>query len=977
MADKSELGWLDEIISEAMQKDEELLSPVDFCREILGMYLFPAQRTIMKAFYGLPFTKGAWGDCIDPSDPERLVKLKEWGHSEDEEFDEAALMDKWLDQKKALWVPGQRYKNLSLESGMGSSKSSITGGMSAYEFYRLTKMEDPGRQLGLIAGDPIFVLSIATNEQQAKDTIFAYTKARMESSAYFGSMIERGDIVVLTTEIVHRKKNVIFRAGHSRGAGLVGKNLWGLLMDEVNRFAIEPGASVESSGLALWNNVGKGTTRFKHSVDGGVKIGIGSAWQEGDMSDLLWRQVENGEVDPREMMCLRLCTWDVNPNYTGRDDPHLQTFYASDPIGARRDYEGIRPGAQEDFFNKEILDRYSIGKQVGKYYPTKLYDVAGKGVVENGDVSALSKDQYRSYVGIQVVDVEEMMYPNFSYAHADPGIVNDSFGFAVGHGEPTDKGLLAIIDLVLEWAPEMDKDDGKTKIPVNVTDVEEKLLSVCSMRNTRRLSFDHWNAAGSVQRLYTKGIVTEQVTFTAPVQLAMYETLRHRLDNGLVVLPDPESSPAAKKLYWELRKLQLVNGRKVDHPKGRALGCSKDLADCFVGSTKVSLLDGRELTFLELVEEFGDGTPFYVYACDPKTHAIQVGKAYAPRLARVHSEVVAVTLDNGEVVKCTPDHRFLLRDGSWCEAKDLKAGTSLMPLYRKTSEKVLKGYEMYLDPADQKYHYTHRLVGKYKYPNEYPTPGRVLHHARGKRNNDPAQLELVSKQEHGLKHAEDLKARRQNPEFEQKRVENFLTYARGEGREVSRQNMQALWSDPGYQAKMRDVHAEIGKVTGPRNLTSYNQSAAHRNQARERLQTGVLTRSGAENNRARTDITLERIKQAFSHATCLRDVERELTCDARVIRRVLAENGLTWRELLPQVINHKVVSVAPAGFEDVYDLSVEGWENFALTAGVFVHNCVAAVVYRIAQDEKSYGLGGFMGVSMNVIGQTRVSQIKW
>jgi intein/homing endonuclease len=525
--------------------------------------------------------------------PEIIQYFKEVpGCKRDIEFLEDLLKQNlFFDQVTTFWeteeplydfeVPGvQEY----VSGGLVSHNSSLTGSMSAYEFYRLTKMENPGKELGLIAGDPIFVLSIATNEQQAKDTIFAYTKARMESSAYFGAMIQKGEIEVLTTEIVHKKKNIIFRAGHSRGAGLVGKNLWGLLMDEVNRFAIEPGASVESSGLALWNNVGKGTTRFKHHPDGGVKIGIGSAWQDGDMSDLLWRQVEEGKLDARDMLCFRLCTWDVNPNYTGRDDRDLATFYASDRIGALRDYEGIRPGAQSDFFNKEMITKYSTGSQVAGYTQIKRYDAQGIPLLTEEQAKEMRDDQYRTYVGLEVFNLEEMPFPHYSFAHADPGIKKDSFGFAVGHGEPDPdgKGLITVIDLLLEWEPELDPNNPKLKIPVNVPDVEDNILKVCLARHVRRLSFDHWNSAASIQKLYTQGIITEEVTFSAPLQLAMYESFRRRLDNGLVRLPDPDSSKAAKKLFAELSKIQLLHGKKIDHPKGSALGCSKDLADAVV-----------------------------------------------------------------------------------------------------------------------------------------------------------------------------------------------------------------------------------------------------------------------------------------------------------------------------------------------------------------------------------------------------------
>ena len=41
-----------------------------------------------------------------------------------------------------------------------------------------------------------------------------------------------------------------------------------------------------------------------------------------------------------------------------------------------------------------------------------------------------------------------------------------------------------------------------------------------------------------------------------------------------------------------------------------------------------------------------------------------------------------------------------------------------------------------------------------------------------------------------------------------------------------------------------------------------------------------------------------------------------------------------------EYLNHKVISVKPAGVADVYDLTVDITHNFALAAGVFVHNSV-------------------------------------
>ena len=62
-----------------------------------------------------------------------------------------------------------------------------------------------------------------------------------------------------------------------------------------------------------------------------------------------------------------------------------------------------------------------------------------------------------------------------------------------------------------------------------------------------------------------------------------------------------------------------------------------------------------------------------------------------PRITKRNAEVVKVVLDNGEEVVCTPDHRFMLRDGSYERADSLASGMSLMPLYRKLSDAAEPG----------------------------------------------------------------------------------------------------------------------------------------------------------------------------------------------------------------------------------------------------------------------------------------------
>ncbi len=95
---------------------------------------------------------------------------------------------------------------------------------------------------------------------------------------------------------------------------------------------------------------------------------------------------------------------------------------------------------------------------------------------------------------------------------------------------------------------------------------------------------------------------------------------------------------------------------------------------CFVSDTLIPLVDGKSYSLKELAE---CGKEFIVYACT-STGRIVAAKATA-RLTRRNAPLVKVILDNGEQIICTPDHQFMLRDGTYQEAQNLQPETSLMP----------------------------------------------------------------------------------------------------------------------------------------------------------------------------------------------------------------------------------------------------------------------------------------------------------
>ena len=102
---------------------------------------------------------------------------------------------------------------------------------------------------------------------------------------------------------------------------------------------------------------------------------------------------------------------------------------------------------------------------------------------------------------------------------------------------------------------------------------------------------------------------------------------------------------------------------------------------CFTGDTEIPLVDGKKYRLANLAAK---QTSIYVYACTD-SGKIVCAEAIA-RKTRNNANLVKVVLDNGCEIRCTPDHQFMLRDGSYKEAQNLESDESLMPFYSKTDK---------------------------------------------------------------------------------------------------------------------------------------------------------------------------------------------------------------------------------------------------------------------------------------------------
>jgi len=117
---------------------------------------------------------------------------------------------------------------------------------------------------------------------------------------------------------------------------------------------------------------------------------------------------------------------------------------------------------------------------------------------------------------------------------------------------------------------------------------------------------------------------------------------------------------------------------------------------CLSLNTQIDLLDGRQVPLSDLILEYDQGKQNWTYSVSPEGEIVPGLISWAG-VTRKNTDVLKITLDNGEEVIATPDHKFILRDGTKIEARDLKPQDSLMPFYTREKDKQILSKAEYLE----------------------------------------------------------------------------------------------------------------------------------------------------------------------------------------------------------------------------------------------------------------------------------------
>lgn len=397
---------------------------------------------------------------------------------------------------------------------------------------------------------------------------------------------------------------------------------------------------------------------------------------------------------------------------------------------------------------------------------------------------------------------------------------------------------------------------------------------------------------------------------------------------------------------------------------------------CLHGDTKIAVPGGYK-TISELASEC-EGRPdhtFLVYAYDHNLQRIIPALGKQARQTRV-DESYKVTFDNGQHIIGTPNHRLMKRDGTFCKIEDLKAGDAMMSFYRRDLFNGCKesgeGYR-WIYTMDKRSNMNgwvaeHRVIGEMLKGSPL-VEGEVVHHRNFvKHDNRPENLEVMTESDHLNLHAKILNGAKwsegNSAWIEQFKVNHskFMTENNpAERKDITFGRILEIAERTGFNSKKMCEVLDTDPNVIKRRLRKHgyqNFETFARAYSPDWHNHGWDNR-GEKNPRYVKSITFDKICSNFSKGMSNQQLADSLGTTIHVIEGRIRERGYkNYGEFSSTYDNLKVVSIEPHGVIPLYDLTVDGYKNFA-TDTVISHNtpelAAALDIYAdetCAQDDK-------------------------
>lgn len=887
--------------------------------------------------------------------------------------------------------------------GLGKSQQAIN--VMLYLLYRMLCLKDPYGYYGMMPNDKISFSMLNTSLDTAKGVAWDKLQQMVQASPWF---MRHGALNASRTNPTWQPEKHIELLFGSSNNHVVGRALFCNFSDEVNFSATS--TNVEAQKKKLLKMIGQIDARMISRFGKGTYLptmNIIASSKDTEQSFLDTYINTKRQNESKTTIIVDEAQWVIRNDKGSPNDPGA--FYVA--VGDKfLPHELLPQDASEELVESYRAKGYAKIIKVPPIYREHFETNLDQALMDDAGISSASTvkfisgkklneakvENYRNPFAKDVIEVGDniddyLQYANFFDMSAiDPNDISkplfihlDMSMGAKGKGDKT--GIAGvIIDGKYPSIPGQEESLSlRYKLLFSVSVKAPRGYNISFIKNqnfikwlreqgfaVKCITADTFQSAPVLQELTVDGFKTETLSVdrvNSDKVCEPYQYLRSAINDRRIKI-----YKKCDLLTEELVNLERTSTGKIDHPTN----------GCFTGDTKVSLVDGRELTFLELVEEFENGKQNYVYSFNEKTKVIEPKPIKKAWCTIRNAELVEVELDNGEKIRCTPNHKFMLRTGEYREAKDLLPMDSLMPLYRKQpSVEKMKLYRLYYEPIEDEWHYEHRRFAKEVFDKKY-----LVHHKDcNPQNNRPDNLIWCSNAAHAQIHAE-LQTGAQSETANQKRKASLSQYyANNKDNPVFinrnlkiSKTLTDTEKAAKYAAYIKDIEETFDISWAKLSVTERDSYAVKYQRLKNPNTSITIGKKVAENHK----------KGLYKNAINSLAKENELS---KQLKTLIPEVDLNkfeeifgfrfeslpatkrppyivkYRKILgKEILNHKVVAVRTlTDREDVYDIEVEDNHNFALSSGVFVHNSkdqadgVCGALYTASKyaEEYAYNYG--------------------
>lgn len=425
------------------------------------------------------------------------------------------------------------YTEAAFCEAIGAGKSYKASIIITYMVCRVLCLKDPQKFFGLAKDSQIYFLNMSIRAEQSRKVVFGEIKARIDNSPWFRSHYPPDPTI--RSELRFPKGVTIF-PGNSKETFPLGYNILGGVMDEAAWYTeTETHDVAEEMFNALHNRI---KNRFG---DKGLLVMISSPRYIDDFIEKKMREAETN----MKIFARRKKLWDSKPSFyfcgefidfDGYKIPIEYEIEARrNPEVFKRDYMAIPALALEPYFKQMDLVEQCIDPKLESP------------IDEHGNFKPWFRGKRKIWY----------------YIHIDLSLRRDATGFAMAHMEED----MVIVDLMRQIKAPPNGEITFSKIRDIIFELQRREFYIV------KVTYDGWQSLDSVQILRDNYINCE--TLSVDRDTSAYDTLKERLYEGKLRCYRYEP------FLQEMRRLELKDGGKIDHPPH---GGSKDVTDAVAGA---------------------------------------------------------------------------------------------------------------------------------------------------------------------------------------------------------------------------------------------------------------------------------------------------------------------------------------------------------------------------------------------------------